>query len=175
MQILILGLGNPILTDDGIGVLVAESLRPDVTDPSVEIEELSVGGLTLMERMVGYDRAILVDALMTGRDAPGTVRRLTLEDLREMSVTQHSASVHDATLVTALDVGRRAGMALPAELVIVAIEVENVMDFGDAPTPAVAAALPVAREAVLRELAAWGVSVGPSDRSRNGSCEEEAP
>ena len=63
MRTLILGLGNPILTDDGVGVLVVEEVRSRLPkDTPIDITEVSVGGLTLMESMSGYDRVILVDA-----------------------------------------------------------------------------------------------------------------
>ena len=77
---------------------------------------------------------------------------MTLKDLRAVSPTQHSASAHDTTLVTALDAGKALGMHLPDEVVIYAIEVENVIDFSDEPTTAVAAAIPGAVTAVLQEL-----------------------
>ena len=102
--------------------------------------------------MVGYDRVILVDALRRDGLAPGEIQRLTLAELQSISPTQHSSSPHDANLVAALDVGRRAGLALPEDVVIFGIGVENVTDFGDCPTPTVAAAVPLAVAAVLAEL-----------------------
>lgn len=151
---LILGLGNPILTDDGVGVLVAESVRSRLPkDTHIDITELSVGGLTLMESMIGYDRVILIDAFQRlGDNNPGVVHRMSLEDLRSISPTQHSASPHDASLVTALETGQRMGLPLPKDITIFAIEVENVMDFSDQPTPSVAAVIPQVTEAVLAEL-----------------------
>jgi len=156
MTILVLGLGNPILTDDGVGVRVARLLRAALPpDCDVEVDEVSVGGLRLMERMVGHRRVLIVDALLSGTAPPGTVRRLTLDDLRQASDTRHSRSPHDADLVTALDLGRRAGMTVPEEVVFVAVEVENVVDFGEEPTPAVAAAIPLAAAAARREIDRW--------------------
>ena len=156
MKTLVLGLGNPILTDDGIGVLVAEQVRARLPeDTPIDISEVSVGGLTLMETMIGYDRVILVDALQfLDGCSPGKIHRMTLEDLQAISPTQHSASPHDASLVTALETGHRMGLKLPREVTIFAIEVENVMDFSDRPTPAVAAVIPQVTEAVLQEIAA---------------------
>jgi hydrogenase maturation protease len=156
MKTLVLGLGNPILTDDGVGVLVAEQVRARLPeDTPIDIAEVSVGGLTLMETMIGYDRVILVDALQFLNEcSPGKIHRMTLEDLQAISPTQHSASPHDASLVTALETGRRMGLKLPSEITIFAIEVENVMDFSDLPTPAVAAVIPQVTEAVLQEIAA---------------------
>jgi len=153
MKTLVLGLGNPILTDDGVGVLVAEAIRASLPlDVPIDIAEVSVGGLTLMESMIGYDRVILIDALQHGDVKPGTIHRLTLEDLKTINPTQHSASPHDASLITALEAGQRMGLPLPQEITIYAIEVENITDFNDQPTPAVAASIPKVTAMVLEEI-----------------------
>jgi hydrogenase maturation protease len=153
MHTLLLGLGNPILSDDAIGVRAAEAVQAALPqDAKVDVEEACVGGLSLMERMVGYDRAILIDALCLGEAPVGTVRRLSMQTLTELSPTQHSASAHDTNLATALATGRRMGLALPQSVVIFAVEVENVLDFGEELTPAVAQALPEVTAAVLAEL-----------------------
>jgi hydrogenase maturation protease len=153
MRTLVLGLGNPILGDDGIGVRVAEAVAAALPAAmAVEVDEACAGGLELMERMAGYDRVVLIDALCRGDAAPGTLRRLTLAELDAISPTQHSASAHDATLMTAMAAGRRVGLDLPDMLTVYAIEIERVLDFGEVLSPAVAAALPGAVEAVLAEI-----------------------
>lgn len=164
MRTIVVGLGNPILTDDGVGVLVAYAvdryLKGNCPTPDIYVTEASVGGLRLMELMVGFDRAILIDAYQ-GRDGapPGTIHRMNLDDLRNASYTQHSASPHDTSVSTALDLGLRMGMHLPEKIDIFAVEVENVLDFNDTPTPAVAAVIPAVTEAVLEAL---GVNNGLS-------------
>ena len=112
---LVLGLGNPILTDDGVGVLVAENVRTRLPkDTHIDVTEVSVGGLTLMETMIGYDRVILIDAFQhLEENSPGVVHRMSLEDLRSISPTQHSGSPQDASLVTAMETGQRMGLPLP--------------------------------------------------------------
>ncbi len=156
MKTLVIGLGNPILTDDGVGVLVARaverSLAAEPGGGSVDVTEASVGGLRLMELMAGYERVILIDAWMAGGDRPGSVHRWTLDDLRRVSPSQHLASAHDTTLPTALEAGRRLGVSLPADVVIFAITTQDVVNFGDRPTPAVAAAVPLAAAAIVAEL-----------------------
>jgi hydrogenase maturation protease len=154
LKTLVLGLGNPILTDDGVGVRVAEAVRAALPpDSSIEVSEVSVGGLRLMERVIDYERVILIDALHgSGYRNPGGVHRLTLEDLRTISPTQHSASAHDTNLITALEMGRQMGLFLPREFIIYGVEVENILDFGEEPTPAVAAAIPKVTAAVLADL-----------------------
>jgi hydrogenase maturation protease len=153
LKTLVIGLGNPILSDDGVGVRVAEDVQrllPKATE--IIVTEVSVGGLTLMESMVGFDRVILIDAIQLKNNKPGRIRRMSLQDLHEISPTQHSASPHDTNLITALEMGQRIGLKIPKEIIIFAIEVENVLDFSEELTPAVAAALPKATAAVLEEL-----------------------
>ena len=91
LKTLILGLGNSIVTDDSVGLRVAEVLRPLLADRTdIEVSEDYWGGLRLMERMIGFDRAIVVNAIQTGAP-PGTIHRLTPDGLP----TQHSASAHN--------------------------------------------------------------------------------
>lgn len=155
---LVLGLGNPILRDDGVGWRVVEEvqeawrrrIRGDELQNtfSVEFDCISRGGLALMERLVGYERAILVDAIQTRAGVPGAIYRVTLEDLP----TLHADSAHDATLKAALALGRQLGAELPDEIRIIAIEAENVLDFGETLSPHVAASVGRATELVLAEL-----------------------
>ena len=156
MKTLVIGLGNPILTDDGVGVKVAyevDEILNNLNHDGIDVKEASVGGLRLMEEMVGYDRVILIDAIMKpGGGNPGTIHRMTLDDLRKISPTQHSACAHDTSLVTALEAGSIMGLHLPKNIVIFAIEVENVDEFNENPTCAVAEAIPIVTDAVLKEL-----------------------
>ncbi|MBM3128554.1 MAG: hydrogenase maturation protease [Chloroflexi bacterium] len=151
MKTLILGLGNPLLSDDGVGWRVAEQVQARITDPNIEFDFHSGGGLSLMERLIGYDRAIIVDALNTGRAPQGTVSSFRLEDLPNYAQS-HLASAHETTLHTALQVGRTMGAALPNDILIVAIEAQNVYDFSEELSPAVASAVPRAVELVISQL-----------------------
>ena len=149
---LVLGLGNPILTDDGVGIQVvrAAAARRSPTD-SVTFAEASVGGLRLLDFLAGYDRVVMVDAIQSHDGQPGEIYRLGPGDL---PVSIHSGSTHDLSLPEALTLGRRLGMALPEDqgIVILAVEVEDILTFGDSCTPAIIAAIPRAVEAVLAQL-----------------------
>ena len=86
MKTLVLGLGNPVLTDDSVGLKVVEQLRPMLSSrPDLEVDEDYWGGLRLMERLIGFDRAVLVDAICTGAP-PGTIHRLAVDSIP----TQHN-------------------------------------------------------------------------------------
>ena len=154
---LIIGLGNPILTDDGVGVKVAFELERLVdldAHPELTITEASAGGLRLMEVILGYEKVVLIDAYYLDPEttSPGRIHHLSLDDLRAVSPTQHSTSAHDTSLVTALDAAQKLGYAIPQEFNIYAIEVENILDFSETPTPAVAAAIPIVVEQIIEEL-----------------------
>jgi hydrogenase maturation protease len=158
MSTLIIGLGNPLVTDDSVGLRVAAELRCRLNGHgAAEVVEDYWGGLRLMERMVGYDRAIVIDAMCSGA-APGTIHRLAVCDMP----TQRSASSHDMTLPTALTLGRQAGLRLPPDeaILILGIEAEDVVHFGETCTPAVAAAVP---RAVAEALAALDSFPQPDD------------
>jgi hydrogenase maturation protease len=150
MKILVLGLGNPVVTDDSVGLRVAAELKPRLADrPNVVVSEDYWGGLRLMERMAGFDRAVVIDAICTGAP-PGTIHRLTPGSIP----TQRSASTHDVNLTTALALGRTAGLHLPRDedILLVGVEAEDILSFGEQCTPAVAAAIAPAVEEVVRAV-----------------------
>ncbi len=153
---LIIGLGNPILGDDGIGWRAVEAFRDQyaslLADLPVEIDFLSLGGLSLMERMVGYESAILVDAALTRNHPSGFVAAFSIEQLPNLS-QGHLSSSHDTTLQNALAVGRQMGASLPVEIWVITIEAENTYEFSEQLSPAVASSIPRVVEAVWKLLA----------------------
>jgi hydrogenase maturation protease len=153
MKTLVIGLGNPILSDDGVGWRVVEELQSKIVNPKSEIELdcVSLGGLSLMERMLGYQRVILIDAMETGRSPAGSVQVFPLASL-SYPMAGHSASTHDATLMTALAAAQALNLPIPKSVDVVAIEAKNVYDFTEELSPPVAAAVPVACQTVLELL-----------------------
>ncbi len=158
---LIVGLGNPILTDDGVGPLVVERLLERLGDrDDVTVVVDTHGGLRLMERLIGSRRAIVVDAMLSGAP-PGTLFEVGPNDLP----TAHSGSSHDASLPGALRMGRGLGAVLPADedLRLVAIEAQDPYTFGESCTEAVIAAVPRAVEHILTLIdrsPTWGQPAG---------------
>ena len=148
-DVLVIGLGNPILGDDGVGWRVAEDVGSLLArDARIEVDCLAVGGLSLMERMLGYGRVILVDSIETGVSPEGSVSAFLLDDLTNPKLG-HSASVHDASLGTALETAKAMGGVIPRRVDIVAIEARSCHDFSEELSPSVAAAVPIAAQQVL--------------------------
>ncbi len=148
---IVVGLGNPILGNDGVGWKVAEEVEKRLpADSGVEVEFFSLGGISLMERLVGYDEAVVVDALQS-REARGKVVVLSLEELPNYSAL-HATSIHDTSLQDAFILGRKMGAQLPERVSIVGVTTEQSFDFGESLTPDVQAAVRPAAEAALKLL-----------------------
>src|SRR4030042_4449710 len=149
MKTLILGLGNTIRSDDGVGIRFIEKLQRKLSNPDITVLETNVSGLSLLDIIVGYDKVIIVDAIQTVGGKPGDIYQLTPDALK---ASRHAASPHDVNLVTALDLGKKLGLSMPQEIVIFAIEVSDVTTFSEEFTPEVKKTIPVCIEMVMREL-----------------------
>jgi len=156
-NILIIGLGNPILGDDGVGWVVAREVETRLGESrhSIEVDCLALGGLSLMERLVGYQCVILIDSLNTGQRPQGSVITFTLEDMVDLN-HGHSSAAHDTSLKTALEVGRKLDAILPADkdVHVVAIEAQHIYDFKEELSPVIAAAVLTAVQQVF-DLIKW--------------------
>jgi hydrogenase maturation protease len=146
---LILGMGNSLLSDDGAGLYVAAELRNKLNQPEITIMETGVAGLSLLDLLVGYDKAIIVDAIQTVGGKAGQIYRLGPE---AFDTTRRTATSHDVDFTTALEFGKKAGLALPQEIVIFAVEASDVSTFSEECTPEVKKAIPTCVETILQEL-----------------------
>ncbi len=155
MKILVVGLGNPILGDDGVGWKVAEEVKRQLPSlhgvegqgMKVEVECLSLGGISLMEHLIGYTSAILVDSFAL--DEPlGTILILKLDDLPSYSA-YHTTSPHDTSLQNAIVMGKALGAKLPDEVMVVGIATKHIHEFSEELSPPVAEAVPLAVKFVL--------------------------
>ena len=148
MKTIVLGLGNTILSDDGVGVYTARALRGEL-DGTADIVEAELAGFDLVELLEGYERAVIIDAIELDGEAPGTVFRLSPEDMR---ITPRLASFHDIDIVTALALGKRLGLVMPEEVVIYAVQVEDALTLGEGCGRAVEAAISPLTAEIAAEL-----------------------
>jgi hydrogenase maturation protease len=151
MKTIVIGLGNPILGDDGVGWVITEEVRRQLTPGSgVDVNCLSLGGLSLMEHLIGYERAILVDAFVSNEQA-GSIIVSKLDELPNYSAF-HLTSAHDMSLQNALELGRQMGAILPQDVVVVGISAKHIYDFGEELSPPGADAVPKAAQIVVNLL-----------------------
>jgi len=149
MKTLILGLGNPILSDDGVGIKVAHDVANQFNSPQVTVAETSAAGFSLLDSIVGYDQVIIIDAIQTKKGKAGQIYRMKPEDF---SFAKHLSSPHQINLVTALELGKTLSLVMPQEITIFAVEAKDVSNFSERCTPAVERAIPEAVKMVLEEL-----------------------
>ena len=149
MKTLVLGLGNPILSDDAVGIRVAQEVGKKLDNPQITVSEASVAGLSLLDSIVGYDKVIIIDAIQTEKGRAGQIYRMGVDDF---SLTKHFSSPHQINLVTALELGKMLNLAMPQEINILAVEARDVSTFGERCTPAVEKAIPKVVKIVLEEL-----------------------
>ena len=143
MKNIILGIGNPIIGDDGVGFRVIESLQESPPPGDVTITACDVSGLGLLDFLVEYDEAIIVDAIQTVNGKPGDIYRLEVGDFR---VTKHTISPHDVDLPTALEIGKILKLKLPCKISIIAIEIPDTYEFSQELTSEVSDAVPLAAQ-----------------------------
>ena len=146
---LILALGNPILTDDRVGLEVGRQLHARLAPGTADFVEASVGGHELLHIVEGYDRVVLVDAVEAGHLEPGAVREIPLAALER---SYAPITPHNAGLLDCLKLGRALGMHMPDELAVFAIGVEEARTLSEQMTPRVAAAVPAIVDHVYAQL-----------------------
>jgi hydrogenase maturation protease len=149
MKTLVLGLGNPILSDDGVGIKVAHEVANQLNNPQVTVAETSAAGLNLLDSIVGYDKVIIIDAIQTKEGNTGQIYRMGTEDF---SLTKHFSSPHQINLVTALELGKMLNLAIPQKITIFAVEAKDITSFSEKCTPEVEQAIPEVVKMVLEDL-----------------------
>lgn len=149
MRILVVGVGNPILSDDGVGIYAARMLMERGIE-GVSIEELPASGLELLDMVLDYDKVVIVDAIQTKGGSPGDHYIMAEEDFKR---TVHGTSPHGFNIATALAMGRQVvPERMPKEILFVAIEAADVDDFHEGLTPKVSASLPAIVDMIERDL-----------------------
>ncbi len=149
MKTLILGIGNPVLSDDGVGIRVAQEVGKRVHDPQITVAEACHGGLFILDAVLGYDRVLLIDSIQTRDGAPGEVYRLRPGDL---PFARHLSSPHQVDFITALELGKVLDLPMPEKIEIIAVEAGEVTSFGERCTREVEQAIPIVVEMVLGEF-----------------------
>ncbi len=151
MKTLVLGLGNPLRGDDGLGPAVIKWLQERGLSPGMVAIDGHTAGLDLVSTLAGYRRAIIVDAADMGR-APGEWARFTPAQVRWESSgpTGVAVSLHAAGLADALALGAALGV-LPEEVVIFGVQPAR-LDWTPGLSAEAQAAMPEVGRCVLKEI-----------------------
>jgi len=149
MKTLVLGIGNPILSDDGAGIRVAREIGKQFNDSQLTIAETSEAGFRLLDSIVGYDEVIIIDAVQTEKGQAGQIYRMEPQDF---SSAKHFSSPHQINLATALELGKMLNLAMPQKITIFAVEAKDITTFSEKCTPEVEQAIPKVVDMVLEQL-----------------------
>ncbi|MDI6840010.1 MAG: hydrogenase maturation protease [bacterium] len=165
MKTLILGLGNPILSDDGVGVKIVQELKKVKTqrdcfadarnDIKIEIKEGNVAGISILDEIAGYDRLMVIDSIKTGKGKPGDVYKLKIEDLVGAycnTSLPHLSYSHGVDFATVIKLGEKLGYKLPKVIDIYGIEIENNTTFSENCTKKVKTSIPKVVKKIMEEL-----------------------
>jgi hydrogenase maturation protease len=153
--VLILGLGNDILTDDAIGLHVAREITRRLSDSdAIEVQETSEMGLALLDFIVSFDHLILVDAVQTGRAPPGFLHEFDAASLKVLpAISPHFLGVGEMVAL-----GRQLGLHVPRRIKIFAIEVQDPFTVADSMTPSLRRLLPSIAACVLAAARQWAAN-----------------
>jgi len=136
-ETLLLALGNPLMGDDGVALVAARALQPRYRE-KVDICESPVAGFALLDLLSSHRRALIIDAARTGTVPPGTISEFTPSDF----TPGESTSPHSAGLPEVLALGRTLDIALPGEIRILGMEIDDMDRLHEGLGPVAAGALP---------------------------------
>jgi hydrogenase maturation protease len=152
MKTIVLGVGNPIMSDDGAGPYAAKLLASMVLPPEVDIDNIAVIGLNLLDFLEDYQRAFIVDCLVNSSYPADTVMRFTAGELKKKKKELYSH--HNLNLINTLSFGRQNGLAMPEDIIVYAVCADNVTTFGEGLSHEVQQGAEKAARLILEEISA---------------------
>ena len=149
MKIAVVGVGNEIISDDGVGLYTAKQLKKENLPGNVDVLESERGGIYLLDVLEGYDKAIIIDAIKSEKGKLGEIYKLSLDDF---SYFPKSDSLHSVDIITGLKFYIKENIRVPDNIIIYSIEVETIDEFGVGLTPEVEKAAVELVEIIKKEL-----------------------
>lgn len=155
-----MGLGNPIMSDDGTGLVVSRALHRRL--PDFDLELSCSNGFDVVDRILGYQTAIIIDSMVTGAHAPGAVVRLGLDGPR---TTLRSADSHNLAFPEAVRMAAALGAPVPGTILVYGIEVVDPHSVGSEISPAILARVEEIAREISKDVGGQGEG-GPCTNSR---------
>ncbi|MFQ6084028.1 MAG: hydrogenase maturation protease [Candidatus Aminicenantia bacterium] len=158
MKILVLGLGNTLFGDDGVGIHTVRKLKQEAVSrkaedllSGIDLAETSVSGLALLDIVTGYDRLILIDTIKKENPEPGKIRLFDIKDLRHIP----GPSPHYVSFPQIFSLGKKAGLKMPSIVKIIAIEAKNIYNLEEGLSVKVERAIPRVIDEIKKILSEW--------------------
>lgn len=148
-KIAIIGVGNILLGDEGIGVHVVRELENARLPKNVEVYDCGVSGMKILNILEGFDKAIIIDAVKAG-GKPGEIYRFALEEALTGDIRM--TSLHELDLITAIKIAKLTNAyKLPKEVVVIGVEPKSLEESLEL-SPEVKKAIPEVIKLVFKEI-----------------------
>lgn len=122
--IIVLGLGNPLMADEGIGTKLIEKLDSACGDYArADFIDAGTGGMTVLTYIAGREKAIIIDCALMGTE-PGTIKRFTADEVVSVKKLSH-LSQHDSDIINVIELSKQLGEC-PDEVVFFGIEPQTI-------------------------------------------------
>jgi hydrogenase maturation protease len=165
MKVAILGIGNILASDDGVGIRVIRKVRNDIVDDRIVCFECERGGLDLLDLLANAEKSIVVDAARTGGREPGTVSSFVI---RKPFSMPGLPSLHTMGLDAVLAFGTATGMRMPDEVIVYTVEAADIETFAGGCTPQVENAIPTVVAHVKDQIREFLLETQPAISSHTG-------
>jgi hydrogenase maturation protease len=137
MKEIILGLGNPLLGDDSVGLRVTRELSTILHSPDLTIEEVSTSGLDILNLIADCEFATIIDAVQTSRGSAGTIYSFDIDEV----IPSQISHTHQLDFVSAIQLGRKLGLKMPNTIRVYAVEAPDIDEVSDKCSPKVESAI----------------------------------
>jgi hydrogenase maturation protease len=171
----VLGMGNPLLCDDGVGLRIVEYAEKQIDreETSVTFMKNYSGGFDMLYDLTGFQKTIIVDSVVTGRVPFGFCHEFSLSDI-ERTAQDRLVYAHGISLPTVLRIGEQCGYPMPSEIIIYGIESEDVSTFSFHSTPPVEKAIMCVIDKINRQLSLWNANKPVASRPLFAKTKEYA-
>lgn len=153
LKTIVLGLGNSLMSDDAIGLMVVERLAQENRDSrlfsGMEFKTSEKVGLNLIELLQGYEQAVIIDTIITGKHHPGEIIEFSLDQLPS---NPRLRCPHDADFKSAIELARKTGLKMPEKVIILGIEVLDNLTFSPELSPQLAKLFPSIIKKIIQKL-----------------------
>lgn len=152
MKIVILGIGNTILRDDGVGIYVSRKLKKLLHHPDIEIKETQFSGLALMDLLEGFDLAFIIDSIMIENDKVGKIYKIEEEDFEYENSPK---SIHHFNIFNAVALGRKINIKMPVRMIIYAVSVSDSSTFDEHFSPKIQSAILSISDSIKEDIQSY--------------------
>ncbi|HUH64903.1 MAG TPA: hydrogenase maturation protease [Syntrophales bacterium] len=147
MKTLVLGMGNPILSDDAVGLALVEILKKRIN--RVDFAAGAMIGLSLFDLIVGYDTVFIIDAMTTREGKIGGWKKVCTDD---KCGTLHLFSSHGLNIFELMELGVRCGLPMPRLAAVYGIEIGNDVAFAESISPELSEILPAIAHEIIGDM-----------------------